>query len=86
MKLDTARLYVITPDAPPERVIEIATAAVRGGADIIQLRHKTLPRGEVLDARGQPGPPGLSQSGWLSLSMQGSGEARGQPPLPVATS
>ncbi|TME04053.1 MAG: thiamine phosphate synthase [Chloroflexi bacterium] len=49
VKLGTARLYVITPDAPPERVIEIATAAVRGGADIIQLRHKTLPRGEVLD-------------------------------------
>jgi thiamine-phosphate pyrophosphorylase len=30
-------------------VIEIATAAARGGADIIQLRHKTMPRGELLD-------------------------------------
>jgi len=28
--------------------MEIATAAARGGADIIQLRHKTLPRGELL--------------------------------------
>ena len=28
--------------------MEIAAAAVRGGADIVQLRHKTLPRGELL--------------------------------------
>jgi thiamine-phosphate pyrophosphorylase len=43
-----ARLYVITPDALPERVFQIATAAVRGGADMVQLRHKSLPRGELL--------------------------------------
>ena len=47
--LQAARLYVITPDAPPERVIDIATAAARGGAEVLQLRHKTLPRGELLD-------------------------------------
>jgi len=29
-------------------VVEIAKAAVRGGADIVQLRHKSLPRGELL--------------------------------------
>jgi thiamine-phosphate diphosphorylase len=40
---------VITPDASRERVIEVATAAVRGGADVIQLRHKTLPRAALLD-------------------------------------
>ena len=28
--------------------MEIATAAVRGGADAVQLRHKSLPRGELL--------------------------------------
>jgi thiamine-phosphate pyrophosphorylase len=28
--------------------VAIAAAAVRGGADVIQLRHKTLPRGELL--------------------------------------
>ncbi len=33
--------------------MEIATAAARGGADIIQLRHKTLPRGELLDLARQ---------------------------------
>jgi thiamine-phosphate pyrophosphorylase len=44
-----ARLYVVTPDAPPDHVLVIATAAVRGGADMVQLRHKTLPRGELLD-------------------------------------
>ena len=48
MKLDTARLYVITPDSQPDRVIEIAAAAARGGADAIQLRHKSLARGELL--------------------------------------
>ena len=44
-----ARLYVITPDAAPDVVVDIATAAARGGADIVQLRHKTLARGELLD-------------------------------------
>ena len=44
-----ALLYVITPDATPDRVIEIATAAQRGGADVIQLRHKTMARGELLE-------------------------------------
>ena len=48
-KLRSAKLYVITPDAAPDRVIDIATAAQRGGADVIQLRHKALPRGELLD-------------------------------------
>jgi thiamine-phosphate pyrophosphorylase len=47
--LRAARLYVITPNAPRGRVLEIAAAAERGGADVIQLRHKTLPRGELLD-------------------------------------
>src|SRR5689334_12986910 len=47
-RLEAARLYVITPDAPAERVLEVATAAARGGADVVQLRHKTMPRGELL--------------------------------------
>lgn len=47
-RLDAARLYVITPDASPERVIDIATAAARGGADVIQLRHKTSTRRDLL--------------------------------------
>lgn len=40
---------MITADAPAERVVEVATAAVRGGADVVQLRHKSMPRGELLD-------------------------------------
>jgi thiamine-phosphate pyrophosphorylase len=48
-RLLAAHLYVITPDAPLDQVVGIATAAVRGGADIVQLRHKTLARGELLD-------------------------------------
>ncbi len=48
LKLGEARLYVITPDESPERVVEIAAAAARGGADLVQLRHKTLARGQLL--------------------------------------
>ncbi len=39
---------MITPDRDPDDVLAIVAAAVRGGADVIQLRHKTLPRGELL--------------------------------------
>ncbi|HXB03887.1 MAG TPA: thiamine phosphate synthase [Candidatus Angelobacter sp.] len=39
---------MITADAPPWRVIEAAASALRGGADILQLRHKSLARGELL--------------------------------------
>ena len=39
---------MITPDAPRERVAEIAMAAARGGADIIQLRQKSMARGDLL--------------------------------------
>ena len=48
LRLGAARLYVITPDREPDALVELARAAVRGGADILQLRHKTLPRGELL--------------------------------------
>lgn len=47
-RLLAAHLYVITPDAAPERVLALAAAAARGGADIVQLRHKSLARGELL--------------------------------------
>ena len=47
-QLLAARLYVVTPDASPDRIVELAAAAVRGGADVLQLRHKSLARGELL--------------------------------------
>jgi thiamine-phosphate pyrophosphorylase len=47
-RLLAAYLYVITPDAPADRVVELAAAALRGGADVLQLRHKRLARGELL--------------------------------------
>ncbi|TMB41776.1 MAG: thiamine phosphate synthase [Chloroflexi bacterium] len=47
-RLGAARLYVITPDAEPDHVVRLVEAVVRGGADAIQLRQKTLPRGELL--------------------------------------
>src|SRR5713101_7991092 len=45
-RLKSAHLYVVTPDRAPDDVV--ARAALRGGADMLQLRHKTLPRGELL--------------------------------------
>jgi thiamine-phosphate pyrophosphorylase len=47
-RLLAAHLYVITPDAAPDRVVGLVEAALRGGADIVQLRHKSLARGELL--------------------------------------
>jgi len=40
---------VITPDRSPLDVVVLAGAAIRGGADIVQLRHKGLARGELLE-------------------------------------
>lgn len=47
-RLLAARLYVITPDRAPDQVIALARAVLRGGAEMLQLRHKTLPRVELL--------------------------------------
>lgn len=52
-RLQAARLYAITPDAEPERVIELVTAWMRGGAEIVQLRHKSLARGALLELAGR---------------------------------
>ncbi len=48
-RLEAARLYVITPDRSPDQVIALARGVLRGGADVVQLRHKTLPRSELLE-------------------------------------
>jgi thiamine-phosphate pyrophosphorylase len=47
-RLLAALLYVITPDAGPDHVLHLAEDAQRGGADVVQLRQKALPRGELL--------------------------------------
>ncbi|HZK74691.1 MAG TPA: thiamine phosphate synthase [Clostridia bacterium] len=39
---------MITPDDEPDRVAALAAAALRGGADVLQLRQKLLPRGDLL--------------------------------------
>jgi len=51
--LDAARLYAITPDAEPDAVVGLVGAVLRGGADVVQLRHKTLARGALLDLAGR---------------------------------
>lgn len=47
--LDGARLYALTPDAPPAKIEQLVGAVLRGGADAVQLRHKTLARGPLLE-------------------------------------
>ena len=47
--LEHAHLYAITPDAEPDAVLELIGAVLRGGADAVQLRHKTLSRGRLLE-------------------------------------
>src|SRR2546429_4820688 len=44
-----ARLYAITPDAAPESIEQLVAAWLRGGVDVVQLRHKSLPRGHLLE-------------------------------------
>jgi thiamine-phosphate pyrophosphorylase len=48
-RLEAARLYVITPDRTPDQVVSLTRAVLRGGADMVQLRHKTLARVDLLD-------------------------------------
>jgi thiamine-phosphate pyrophosphorylase len=48
-QLRAAHLYVITPDRTPEQVMDLAQAVLHGGADVLQLRHKTLARGRLLE-------------------------------------
>jgi thiamine-phosphate pyrophosphorylase len=40
---------VITPDQEPDRVFALANAVLRGGAEVVQLRHKALARGDLLE-------------------------------------
>jgi thiamine-phosphate pyrophosphorylase len=48
-RLQHARLYVITPDRTPDEIVELGRAVLRGGADVLQLRQKALPRGALLE-------------------------------------
>jgi thiamine-phosphate pyrophosphorylase len=51
--LEAARLYAITPDAEPDAIVSLVGAVLRGGADVVQLRQKTLARGALLDLAGR---------------------------------
>ena len=48
-RVRAARLYPITPEAEPGQVERLVHAWLRGGASVIQLRHKQLPRGRLLE-------------------------------------
>src|SRR5439155_10473569 len=46
-QLGSARLYFITPDQDADPLLGLVQAALSGGAGVIQLRHKAMPRGEL---------------------------------------
>jgi thiamine-phosphate pyrophosphorylase len=46
--LQEARLYAITADDEPHRIEAAVRASLRGGAQIVQLRHKGLRRGALV--------------------------------------
>jgi thiamine-phosphate pyrophosphorylase len=48
-RLAAARLYAITPEGEPEAVRRLVAAWLRGGVDVVQLRHKRLARGRLLE-------------------------------------
>lgn len=48
-RLGSARVYAITPDGDPAAVRRLVRAWLRGGVDAVQLRQKTMPRGQVLE-------------------------------------
>ncbi|MDQ6637505.1 MAG: thiamine phosphate synthase [Candidatus Dormibacteraeota bacterium] len=48
-KLAAARLYAITPSVEPAAVQALVGAWLRGGVDLIQLRHKRLRRDILLE-------------------------------------
>lgn len=52
-RLGRARLYAITLEASPDEILAGARAALRAGVDMIQLRHKSLPRGVLLEVARQ---------------------------------
>jgi thiamine-phosphate pyrophosphorylase len=52
-RVQAAHLYALTPDADPERILELVTAWCEGGVDIVQLRHKTLERAALLRLAGR---------------------------------
>lgn len=41
------QLYVITADSPADETMRVAEAALAGGADVLQLRNKTMPAGDL---------------------------------------
>jgi thiamine-phosphate pyrophosphorylase len=52
-RIRAARLYAITPEAPPERIERLVAAWLRGGVDVVQLRLKQLPRGRLVELAGR---------------------------------
>jgi thiamine-phosphate pyrophosphorylase len=48
-RLRAARLYVVSGDAEPETQATVLRAAIDGGADVIQLRHKQAAPADLLE-------------------------------------
>ena len=73
-ELASARLYVLVTESVAHRPVEEVTRlALKGGADIIQLREKELPDREYLDlalrvAEAAGVDPGLTSLTWSGAS------------------
>ena len=48
-RLRAARLYAITPEAELDQMERVVHAWLQGGAGVVQLRHKRLARGRLLE-------------------------------------
>lgn len=59
-RLRAARLYAITPEAPPAALEDLVAAWLRGGVDVVQLRLKRVPRGELLEVACRLAPTCLA--------------------------
>ncbi len=46
-RLERAHIYAVTPESSPEQLEALVAAWLEGGVDVVQLRAKHLPRGEL---------------------------------------
>jgi thiamine-phosphate pyrophosphorylase len=90
-RLMGARLYVVSSDAEPSRQAEVLCAAIEGGADVVQLRHKTAGKGPLLEAarrvadfaRSRDVPLIVNDHVDLAIAAGADGVHLGQDDLPI---
>ena len=87
----SARLYVVSGEAAPELQAEILCRAIDGGAEVVQLRHKTAAKGGLLSAARRVREYAHSQGALfivndhldLAMAAEADGVHLGQDDLPI---